>query len=60
MTLASLFAKRSKLATFKMAYMLQVRETFGQKFTTFKELCQTNFWGGFVQLIGFGNDDADQ
>ena len=40
--------------------MLQVGETFGQKFTTFKELCQKKFWGGFVQLIGFGNDDADQ
>ena len=40
--------------------MLQVGETFGQKFTTFEELCHKFFLGGFVQLIGFGNDDADQ
>ena len=38
--------------------MLQVGESFGQKFTTFEELCQ-KFFGGFVQLIGFGNAYAD-
>ena len=59
MTLASLFVKRSKLATFKMAYVSSWGNIWS-KFTTFKELCQKNFWGGFVQLIGFGNDDADQ